>query len=140
MPLCRYALTDYAISASQSLSDKSLFRVLSYDIACQYHKNFFNRLPNLPDTIKMETDKKFWAFAVPKLHIRGHGLDCQRNFSLHLLPGVGQSDGEGSERHWGNEGPIATSTREMGPGHRRDTIDDHFLSWTHRKRVGLGMS
>ncbi|KAK7028210.1 hypothetical protein VNI00_014900 [Paramarasmius palmivorus] len=134
----KYALTDYAISASQSLSDKSLFRVLSYNIACQYRKNFFNRLPNLPEAIRIDTDKKLWTFAVPKLHIRGHGLDCQQNFSLHLLRGVGQSDGEGSERHWGNEGPIATSTQEMGPGHRRDTIDDHFLSWTHRKRVGLG--
>jgi hypothetical protein len=28
----------------------------------------------------------------------------------------------------------------MGPGHRRDTIDDHFCGWSHRKRIGLGMS
>ncbi|KAK7024290.1 hypothetical protein VNI00_016414 [Paramarasmius palmivorus] len=134
----KYALTDYSVSASQSLSDNRLPRVLSYDIACQYHKKFFDRIPNLPESVRMETDSKKWTFAVPKLHIRGHGIQCQQSFSLHLTPGVGQCDCEGIERHWGDEGPIATSTREMGPGHRRDTIDDHFCSWSHRKRIGLG--
>ncbi|KAK7016424.1 hypothetical protein VNI00_018906 [Paramarasmius palmivorus] len=134
----KYALTDYAISASQTLSDNRLNRVLCYDIACQYHRNFFRRIPNLPDSIRMPAHEDRWQFAVPKLHIRGHGLDCQQNFSLHLKKGMGQSDGEGSERHWGNEGPIATSTWEMGPGHRRDTIDDHFGGYSHRKRIGLG--
>ncbi|KAK7017916.1 hypothetical protein VNI00_018528, partial [Paramarasmius palmivorus] len=134
----KYALTDYAISASQTLSDERLTRVLCYDIACQYHRNFFRRIPNSPDSVQMPVHEDRWEFAVPKLHIRGHGVDCQQNFSLHLQKGMGQSDGEGSERHWGNEGPVATSTREMGPGHRRDTIDDHFQSYSHQKRIGLG--
>ncbi|KAK7049202.1 hypothetical protein VNI00_005803 [Paramarasmius palmivorus] len=125
----KFALTDYSVSASQ---------ILSYDIACQYHKNFFNRLSNLPESIRVKTEAKQWTFTVPKLHIRSHGIECQQTFSLHITPGVGQSDCEGIERHWGEEGPIASSTREMGPGHRRDTVDDHFGGWSHRKRIGLG--
>jgi len=73
-----------------------------------------------------------------KLHIRGHNIACQEVFSFHFLAGTGQTNGEGIERHWASLGPIATSTVEMGPGHRRDTIDDHLNSWNWRKVIGLG--
>jgi hypothetical protein len=50
------------------------------------------------------------------------------------------TDGEGVERHWANLGPLGTSTREMGPGHRRDTIDDHLDHWNWLKMISLGVS
>jgi hypothetical protein len=28
--------------------------------------------------------------------------------------------------------------KEMGPGARRDALDDHFNNWNHKKIVGLG--
>jgi hypothetical protein len=129
------------VSASQRLyDDVDLQRVLTYDIACQYHKNFFDRLDALPPSVQLSTKREHWKFAVPKLHIGGHERACQEQFSLHLTPGVGMTDGEGVERHWANLGPLGTSTREMGPGHRRDTIDDHLDHWNWSKMISLGMS
>ncbi|EEB94842.1 hypothetical protein MPER_06281 [Moniliophthora perniciosa FA553] len=54
------------------------------------------------------------------------------------MPGASQTDGEGVERHWASLGPIATSTREMGPGHRQDTIDDHLGGWNWTKISQMG--
>ncbi|KAL0564649.1 hypothetical protein V5O48_017390 [Marasmius crinis-equi] len=131
--------TDYAISASQQHSDPQLTRVLSYDICCQYHIHFFERLAQVPAELRIEAYPERWRFVVPKLHIKGHGRECQEEFAFHLLPGGGQTDGEGIERQWAGLGPIATSTVEMGPGHRRDTVDDHISAACFRKYVGIGV-
>ncbi|KAF6759469.1 hypothetical protein DFP72DRAFT_1063837 [Ephemerocybe angulata] len=50
---------------------------------------------------------------------------------------VGRTDGEAPERGWSISNQLASSTREMGPGNRRDTLDDNFgnLNWT--KTVGM---
>jgi hypothetical protein len=80
----------------------------------------------------------FVRFVVPKLHLCAHTLLCQRTYSLNYLPGSGRTDGEGVERPWANIGGMATSTREMGPGSRHDTLDDHFGYWNWQKLVGLG--
>ncbi|KAG2120464.1 uncharacterized protein F5147DRAFT_766385 [Suillus discolor] len=37
-------------------------------------------------------------------------------------------------------GHVATSTREMGPGNRRDTLDDHFSDWNWKKTTMLGQT
>ncbi|KAL0563411.1 hypothetical protein V5O48_018656 [Marasmius crinis-equi] len=133
-----YWHTDYAISASQRHSDPQLVCVLSYDICCQYHRNFQSRLEDyIPDSVKINVDVDRWLFVVPKLHIKGHGKKCQERFALHFLPGAAQTDGEGIERRWANLGPMATATIEMAPGHRRDTIDDHLGSSNWDKVVGL---
>ncbi|KAL0574400.1 hypothetical protein V5O48_007558 [Marasmius crinis-equi] len=130
--------TDWAISASQMHSDPSLTRVLSYDICCQYHVHFFERLTQVPEHIWIEIHAGCWRFVVPKLHIKGHGRDCQEKFAFHLLPGGGQTDGKGIERQWASLGPIGMNTKEMGPGHRRDTIDDHLGYWGWIKLLALG--
>ncbi|EIW81308.1 hypothetical protein CONPUDRAFT_153858 [Coniophora puteana RWD-64-598 SS2] len=54
------------------------------------------------------------------------------------MPGVGRTDGETVERGWSNINPVATSTKEMGHGHRIDTLDDYFGDWNWKKLVGLG--
>ncbi|KAK7026675.1 hypothetical protein VNI00_015548 [Paramarasmius palmivorus] len=134
----KFLLGDYALGASQRLSSPLLKRVLSYDIACQYCKKFFQRMRLLPNEASIEIKEKNWSFVVPKLHIRGHERPCQETYALHLHPGAGQTDGEGIERLWAEVGPIGVSTREMGPGHRRDTIDDHQGARNWRKICGLG--
>ncbi|KAL0566702.1 hypothetical protein V5O48_015298, partial [Marasmius crinis-equi] len=106
---------DWAISASQMHSDPLLTRILSYDICCQYHVHFFERLTQVPEHIRIEIHIGHWRFVVPKLHIKGHGQDCQEEFAFHILPGAGQTDGEGIERQWASLGPIGTNTKEMGP-------------------------
>ena len=112
--------------------------VISYDIACQWYKNFFTRLLQLPNSVQFKVIRDFYQFTVPKLHIMGHELECQEGFSLLFLPGASSTDAEGIEQHWANLGPIGTSTREMGPGHRRDIIDDHLGNWNFKKLRNLG--
>ena len=127
---------DYVLLSS--LVGVSLYLLITYDIACQYSKKFFGRMRLLPPEASIEVKENMWSFVVPKLHIRGHERPCQERYALHLHPGAGQTDGEGIERLWAEVGPVGVSTREMGPGHRRDTIDDHQGARNWRKICGLG--
>ncbi|KAG1729978.1 uncharacterized protein EDB91DRAFT_1239163 [Suillus paluster] len=51
---------------------------------------------------------------------------------------VGRTDGEAPERGWSNINRVASSTKEMGPGAHRDTLDDHFSDWNWKKITALG--
>jgi hypothetical protein len=44
------------------------------------------------------------------------------------------------EYGWSNINPVASSTKEMGPGPWRDMLNDHFGDWNWKKVVGLGTS
>jgi Kyakuja-Dileera-Zisupton transposase len=114
--------------------------VVSYDIACQWSKLLWDRMElygrNLPPNIDKSKDI---VFLVPKFHLPAHIESCQTTYSFNLTPFVGRTDGEAPERGWSHINPIATSTREMGPGSRRDTLDDHFSDWNWKKTVGMGM-
>ncbi|KAJ6500304.1 hypothetical protein DFH09DRAFT_1375882 [Mycena vulgaris] len=70
---------------------------------------------------------------------RTHIEACNILFSFHLTRYVGMTDGEAPERGWSNLNPLATSTAEMGPGMRRDTINDAFNDWNHKKIIGFGL-
>ncbi|KAG5635682.1 hypothetical protein H0H81_010420 [Sphagnurus paluster] len=39
---------------------------------------------------------------------------------------VGRTDGEAPKRGWAAVNAVTSSTKEMGPGSRHDTLDDHF--------------
>ncbi|THU93111.1 hypothetical protein K435DRAFT_670775 [Dendrothele bispora CBS 962.96] len=134
----RYANMDYSYGSLLRHVHPRLHLVNSYDIACQWYKNLSSRMDTMPDLVKVNTQERSMDFVIPKLHIHGHNLQCQRNFSLNYAGGVGRTDGEGIERPWANIGPVATSTREMGPGTRHDTLDDHWSYWNWKKTVGLG--
>ncbi|KAJ7314860.1 hypothetical protein DFH08DRAFT_917800 [Mycena albidolilacea] len=82
--------------------------------------------------------KRYYVWLIPKFHLPAHIEACNILFSFNLTPYVGQTDGEAPERGWANANPLATSTKEMGPGARRDALDDHFNDWNHKKIVGLG--
>ncbi|KAJ7319113.1 hypothetical protein DFH08DRAFT_971004 [Mycena albidolilacea] len=72
------------------------------------------------------------------MHIKGHLPECQTTYSLNFVPGSGQTCGEGIERPWAHIGGVGSSTREMGPGLREDTLNGHWGSWNWQKIVGLG--
>ncbi|KAG1729494.1 uncharacterized protein EDB91DRAFT_1239214 [Suillus paluster] len=59
-------------------------------------------------------------------------------FSFNWSCWVGCTDGEAPEQGWLNINPVASSTKEMGPGCRWDTLDDHFGDWNWKKVVNLG--
>ncbi|OAX33799.1 hypothetical protein K503DRAFT_794391 [Rhizopogon vinicolor AM-OR11-026] len=111
---------------------------VSYDIACQWHKNLWQRMSTMPPALHIDRFSKFIRFFVPKFHLPVHILKCQTTFSFNFSKNVGCTDGEAPERGWSNINPVASSTKEMGPGSRRDTLDDHFGDWNWKKVVGLG--
>ncbi|KAJ7023345.1 hypothetical protein C8F04DRAFT_1271407 [Mycena alexandri] len=133
----RYSNMDWIFSAIMRWKHERLFKVVSYDIICQWFKHLFERLLNMPSTVRFVIVMALMRFVIPKMHIHSHTLACQLLFSLNFLLGAGQTDGEGIERPWANLGGVATSTREMGPGSRRDTLDSHLGYWNWTKLIGI---
>lgn len=128
---------DYLFLSALSRTD---FRqlVMSYDIACQWSVHLFERMSAFPHYFQFDSDEKKIVFLVPKFHLPAHVAKCQTAFSFNLTRGVGRTDGEAPERAWANLNPAASSTKEMGPGSRRDTLDDLLGDWNHKKVIGLG--
>ncbi|KAJ7096928.1 hypothetical protein C8R44DRAFT_544615, partial [Mycena epipterygia] len=133
----KYINMDYMFFLSIAGTELARFYV-SYDIACQWHKNIWARMEAYSPEIKFVGEGKFMMFLVPKFHLPAHIEACNLQFSFNLTRDVGQTDGEAPERGWANANPLASSTKEMGPGARRDTLDDHFNDWNHKKIVALG--
>ncbi|KAJ7084767.1 hypothetical protein B0H15DRAFT_951268 [Mycena belliarum] len=125
----RFVNMDYILASILRHIDRRLLKVISYDIVCQWWKHLLERLLKLPPLLRLRISLAFVRFVIPKMHIHSHTLACQVLFSLNLLLGAGQTDGEGIERPWANIGGVATSTREQGPGARHDTLDDHWGYW-----------
>ncbi|PBK63609.1 hypothetical protein ARMSODRAFT_990143 [Armillaria solidipes] len=112
-----YCNMDYvAMSALQSYEGcKHVF--FSYDMACQTAR-----------ATQVATQTITWHFGVPKLHCKAHKYACQCRYSMNLKQGTARTCGEGIERLWGRANNCANSMKEMGPGSRHDTIDDHFAA------------
>lgn len=111
---------------------------VSYDIVCQWHRNLFKRLSDLPEHLRVAIDKFILTFVIPKFHITAHGPKCQTIYSLNFLRNSARTDGENIERGWAWMNPASLSTREMGPGARRDTLDCQWSAWNWRILVKLG--
>jgi len=72
---------------------------LSYDIICQYSRNFKKRVSQFPSEMQLSTDLlDSIKFVIPKFHIYGHGRQCQTKFSLNYLPYSARTNGEEPER------------------------------------------
>ncbi|KAJ7495442.1 hypothetical protein FB451DRAFT_1077072 [Mycena latifolia] len=134
----RYLNMDYMFFRSITGTELMRFFV-SYDIACQWHINIWTRMLQYKnDDITLDGAGRFVTFLVPKFHLPAHIEACNLRFSFNLTRDVGQTDGEAPERGWANANPLARSTKEMGPGSRRDTLDDHFNDLNHKKIIALG--
>lgn len=94
----------------------------SYDVACIYDKNINVRF----DKYGWDISEHLIEWAIPKFHINAHREHCRANYNLHFIPFACRYDGESIERLWAEFNAAATSTKEMGPGSRRDTLDDIF--------------
>ncbi|KAF9456838.1 hypothetical protein BDZ94DRAFT_1176782, partial [Collybia nuda] len=107
----------------------------SFNIVCQWIIYLALRCsiypPNLLHALTI-------TYLIPKFHLHPHQVSCQADFSFNYTPNVGQSDGEAPERGWAAMNPVANSTKEMGPGLRRDTLDDHFGDLNWRKVISMG--
>ncbi|KAJ7049781.1 hypothetical protein C8F01DRAFT_1092981 [Mycena amicta] len=156
----RYANMDWILlSAVDGIGVKRL--VLSYDIVCQWKQRLSiraaalisreaERLEELAEeeewededeqqpAIRTELEKYRLQFGLPVWHAAAHEASCQAANSLSHAVGVGRTDGEGIERTWAVLNPIAYSTKEMGEGHRHDTIDDKVDHINFEKNVKEG--
>ncbi|KAJ7130028.1 hypothetical protein C8R43DRAFT_896340 [Mycena crocata] len=133
----RYVNMDYMFF--RSIVDSGIDRFfVSYDIACQWHKNIWVRMSKYSPSLWFEGDRKYMTFLVPKFHFPAHIEECNLRFSFNLTRDVGQTDGEAPERGWATTNPLAPSTKEKGPGARRDALDNHFNDGNHKKIIGLG--
>ena len=113
--------------------------VVSYDIVCQWYVYLRDRMNSYPEILHIDLDARKVTFLVPKFHLPAHVAACQTSFSFNLTRGVGNTDGEAPERGWSDINPLASQTKQMGPGSRRDTIDNHFGDWNYQKVIGLGI-
>ncbi|KAF7377213.1 CxC2 domain-containing protein [Mycena sanguinolenta] len=113
--------------------------IASYDIACQWSRNFWKRAEKVPEKLKLP-DWLEIIFKVPKFHLPPHVKKCHAPYSFNYTKGVGRTDGEGVERNWSWLNSAARSVSVMGPGAREDTIDDlcGFSNW--KKTIDLGNS
>jgi len=128
---------DYAVLSTLAGSDFS-WLIISYDIACQWSKNFRHRISDFPPHLHFKPDDRDFTTVIPKFHIYAHGKKCQTCWSLNYFRWMGRTDGEGVEREWSHINPVALSTNLMGPGSRHDTLNDHWGAWNWQKVVGLG--
>ncbi|KAJ7775286.1 hypothetical protein B0H16DRAFT_1712863 [Mycena metata] len=135
----RYINMDYIFFIGLAGSEISELFV-SYDIACQWHKNIWERMKTFDQEVRFVRGKKFCVFLIPKFHLPAHIEACNILFSFHLTRFVGMTDGEAPERGWAKLNPLASSTAEMAPGMRRDTINHAFNDMNHKKILGLGKS
>ena len=110
-----------------------------YDIACQWHKALYQWMDKMPTPLQLNLRDRNLTFLVPKFHLPAHIPSCQWSFSFNWSKGVRRTDGEEPEWGWANLNPAASSTKDMGPGHCHDTLDDYFGDWNWKKLIGLGL-
>ncbi|KAJ7716497.1 hypothetical protein B0H14DRAFT_2412883, partial [Mycena olivaceomarginata] len=134
----KYSNMDYLFFSSL-IGITLLTVVASYDIACQWGRNFWKRAKKMPEKLQLP-DWVEIIFKVPKFHLPPHVKKCHGPYSFNYTKGVGRTDGEGVERNWSWLNCAARSVSVMGPGAREDTIDDlcGFSNW--KKTVDLGNS
>lgn len=128
---------DY-IFMSSIIGISILMLIASYDIACQWIKNLWTRVQGLPEHLQPNISPSNFHAKIPKFHFDAHGKKSHAQYSFAFTRGVGRTDGEGIERLWAILKGGAAQTIEMGPGARRNTLDDFcgFSNW--RKVVGFG--
>lgn len=129
---------DYLFFSSLSQKDYTTI-VMSYDIVCQWSVHVWERMSAFPQHFHMDHGVKKITFLVPKFHLPAHVAACQTAFSFNLTRGVGRTDGEAPERGWAAINPVSAQTKQMGPASHRETIDDHFGDWNHKKVISFGM-
>lgn len=111
------------------------YLILSYDIACQYGKNFWSRMPSLPETMHLLIEQTRVWFKVPNFHLPPHLPACHSPYSFHYMWGAGRTHGETVEQNWEFTNGAAASTKMMGLGTRASTLEDLFGFHNWRRLV-----
>src|ERR1700678_3605094 len=88
--------------------------------------------------------RKFFAVACPTSRskcksVQQRELTLLFDFYLGYTRGAGRTCGEEVETTWSSTNALAPSVREMAPGARHDTLNDHWNGWNFRKIVRFRM-
>lgn len=139
----RYANMDYLLLSAlrqhrANLDIKRLPVNIIYDIACQYSRNLFKRMPKHDASMQISKDIANFRFFIPKFHLAAHGSSCQTRYSLNWNSNVGRTYGERIEQEWSHINKCAAATLEQGPGARHATLDDQWGGWNWRRTIDLG--
>ncbi|KAJ7511017.1 hypothetical protein B0H11DRAFT_1701219 [Mycena galericulata] len=121
----RYCNMDYLL-ISCLLTFTLLYVVVSYDIACQYAINFWKRMLEMPESLRLKLMPEQIWWKVPNFHLTAHKRPCHSPYSFHWMWGAGLTHGESIEQNWSFSNGAAASTRLMGPGSRHATLEDVF--------------
>ncbi|KAJ7863880.1 hypothetical protein B0H13DRAFT_1899409 [Mycena leptocephala] len=95
----RYCNMDF-ILFSALLNTLLFYLILSYDIACQYGKNFWTQMRGLPEEFHLDLRPERLWFKVPNFHLPPHKPKCHSPFSFHWM--------------WGQDGPTARQWNKTG--------------------------
>ncbi|KAJ3565721.1 hypothetical protein NP233_g7455 [Leucocoprinus birnbaumii] len=131
-----YVRSDYALASALSHENShQRWVMVSYDIWCQFSINLLDRVrTRFPQLLPLFERLRG---AIPKMHIYGHGEQCQLNHSFSYIKYSGMTCGEGIESAWSEQNHAASSTKEQSTGHRQDTLDDFnsYWNWTKVHRL-----
>ncbi|KAJ6470096.1 hypothetical protein C8R47DRAFT_989021, partial [Mycena vitilis] len=132
----RYCNMDF-VFLSSLLGFALLYIILSYDVACQYNKKFWERMLNLPDDMHLHLppDNVWWK--VPNFHLPPHKPPCHAPYSFHWMWGAGMTHGEGVEQNWAFSNGAAPSTKLMGPGSWHATLEDVFSFHNYDRQLAM---
>lgn len=130
---------DYSVTNALSYNSDGLKQfALLYDIACQYHVNFNQRVAENP-ALSMPLYEKL-LMGVGKFHLGAHVEKCFHKFSPNFIEGTGQVDGEILETLWSLWMRIANLARAMTKARRRELLDTLMRDMNFRKIIRSSMS
>ena len=117
----RYCNMDYIILCALA-GVKLPCIVITYNIGCQWCRNFRRRMEGFTDDLKLDPATTV-EVGIPNWHINGHGKNC-KVFSLSYMDSVDRTCGEKVESTWAQMNALGTSVHEMGPGACHETLND----------------
>ena len=135
----RFVNMDYIFLSTVKEERVKMIKV-SYDIACRWSINLFQRVERYSEGLRLPKDRFYLEYFIPKFHLPAHGPSCHTRYSFNYRPGVGRTHGENIESGWAHTNPAAVATREMGPGARHLALNGHWGGWNWRKVIGFGKS
>ncbi|KAI0743712.1 hypothetical protein C8Q80DRAFT_1122124 [Daedaleopsis nitida] len=117
--------------------------VSGYDINCQYHIHFAERMKTIREKFAgLESIPKTtfppMLIAIGKFHLPAHIPSCCFKFSYNFLPGIGMTDGEALEHIWSILDGLTSCMKEMGPGHRHGVTNNFYNDMNIRRTNNLG--
>lgn len=135
--LRRYYSVDYIVLST--LIGMTTLLLISYDIACQYSKNFAKRGSDFPPCMRLQPETaENLRWAIPKKHWPNHGRKDHSQYSFNFIRWVGRTYGEGIEASWAHMNAVSMSTKEMAPSARQEVLDDHWSAWNWHKIRNFG--